>query len=171
MIWPGPVAPEASKVYPANKVPMEPPVLLAALVKKGTQVSPALKVTQVLKAIGVSPVPKATQVPKVIGGRRSREAGAPGIVDLNLDTDNDGYPDWIEATLGTDIQTGDSRPDDTDNNNADALQGAGHSWTSGTAGRDGGPLTDLFDENPNNWRPSCDSTRPWGRRQRLGHRL
>ena len=57
MTWPGPVAPEAYKVYPANRVPMEPPVLLEALGKKGTQVSPALKVIPVLKAIGVSPVP------------------------------------------------------------------------------------------------------------------
>ena len=74
MTWPGPVAPEAYKVYPANKVPMEPPVLLAAQVKKGTKVSPALKVTPVPKAIGVSPVPKATLVPKVIGVKKVRPA-------------------------------------------------------------------------------------------------
>ena len=62
--WPGPVVPEAYKVYPANKVPMEPPVPLEVLGKKGKQESPALKVTQARKAIGVSPAPKATPDPK-----------------------------------------------------------------------------------------------------------
>ena len=51
------------------------------------------------------------------------EQGVPGVLDLDFDQDQDGFPDWIEATSGSDPTDGDDTPRDIDNNGvADALQ-------------------------------------------------
>ena len=73
--------------------------------------------------------------------------GPAGELDLALDSDNDGYADWIEVSVGTNLNSDQSVPADIDNNNiADGVQGvqgpvgpAGPAGLAGTAGPAGEP--------------------------------
>lgn len=93
-------------------------------------------------------VPAASEgdgVPDVLRGPPGLQGPAgeqgPGV-DLELDTDLDGFPDWIEVALGTDPIADDDAPADDDGDGvADALRGApglpGERGPEGPAGPQG----------------------------------
>ena len=63
------------------------------------------------------------------------------MVDLNLDSDDDGHADWIEVTVGTSPSDPNSKPVDSDNNGvADKIQGVpGVAGQPGAKGEKGDP--------------------------------
>ena len=68
--------------------------------------------------------------------------GPVGEIDMELDTDRDNFPDWIEITVGTDWEDGGSVPVDVDQNGvADQIQGTqgavGPRGPQGIVGPDG----------------------------------
>ena len=67
------------------------------------------------------------------------QRGPAGELDLTLDSDNDGFPDWIEVSVGTDVNDGQSVPADADNNGiADGVQGVqGPVGPAGAIGQEG----------------------------------
>ena len=72
------------------------------------------------------PGAQGAEGPEGPAGPRGPEGpeGPAGVVDLELDSDDDGFADWIENTTGSDPNDENSKPDDADSNGvADALQG------------------------------------------------
>ena len=81
--------------------------------------------------------------------------GPAGRHDPSIDSDLDGFSDWVELLAGTDPLVGGDVLDDDQDGVPDILRGVqgpigatGPEGPAGPAGRDGAtPLTDLFVEN------------------------